>query len=80
MGHDRRDFLGISAALLATSILVKNANAQEKSHCETPPKNRQLTLVKDPKRVLSPSTIITSKKGKTIILSLLSMAGHCPMR
>ncbi len=61
---NRRDFLGLSAALLAASVLTKNGNAEEKNHCDTPVKKRQLTLVKDPKRVLSPSTVITSKKGK----------------
>lgn len=61
---NRRDFLGLGAALLATSVLSKNSNAQEKNHCETPEPKRQLTLVKDPKRVLSPSTIITPRKGK----------------
>jgi FtsP/CotA-like multicopper oxidase with cupredoxin domain len=64
MGQNRRDFLGLGAALLATSVLSKNANAQEKNHCETPPQKRQLTFVKDPKRVLSPATIITPRKGK----------------
>lgn len=61
---NRRDFLGLGATLLASAALAGNAQAEVKNHCETPPKNRQLTLVKDPKRVLSPSTIITSKKGK----------------
>ncbi len=61
---NRRDFLGLGAALLASSILVKNGNAEEKNYCETLPTKRQLTLVKDPKRVLSPSTIITPRKGK----------------
>ena len=64
MGQNRRDFLGLGAALLATSVLTKNGNAQEKNHCETPPQKRQLTFVKDPKRVLSPATIITPRKGK----------------
>ena len=61
---NRRDFLGLGAALLASSILVKNTNAEEKNHCDTPVQKRQLTLVKDPKRVLSPATIITPRKGK----------------
>jgi len=64
MGQNRRDFLGLGAALLASSVLTKKGNAEEKSHCETPPQKRQLTLVKDPKRVLSPATIITPRKGK----------------
>lgn len=64
MAQDRRDFLGLGAALLASSVLTKNGNAEEKSHCETPPQKRQLTLVENPKRVLSPSTLITPNKGK----------------
>lgn len=64
MEHDRRDFLGLGAALLASAALARNANSEEKNHYAAPQIKRQLTLVKDPKRVLSPSTIITSKKGK----------------
>lgn len=65
MGQNRRDFLGLGAALLATATLAKNAKAEEKNHCETLPKNRQLTRVEDPKRVLSPATMITQCEGKS---------------
>ena len=61
---NRRDFLGLGATLLASAALAKNANGDDKNHCDVPQIKRQLTLVKDPKRVLSPSTIITPKKGK----------------
>jgi FtsP/CotA-like multicopper oxidase with cupredoxin domain len=64
MQQNRRDFLGLGATLLASAALVKHSNADEKNHCETSQIKRQLTLVKDPKRVLSPSTIITPKKRK----------------
>lgn len=64
MGHDRRDFLGLGAALIASAALTSSARADEKGHCEIPPQKRQLTLVKNPKRVLSPATFITPKEGK----------------
>ena len=64
MGQNRRDFLGLSAALIASSALASKAHSQDKSHCEISSQKRQLTLVKNPKRVLSPSTIITPTKGK----------------
>ena len=51
MGQNRRDFLGLGAALLAMASLAKNAKAEEKNHCETSSKKRQLTRVEDPKRV-----------------------------
>ncbi len=61
---DRREFLGLGAALLASAAVASTSRAEEKSHCDTPLKKRQLTLVKDPKRVLSPATIITPQEGK----------------
>jgi len=64
MKHDRRDFLGLGAALIASAAVASTSHAGEKNHCETPSKNRQLTLVKDPKRVLSPATLITPQEGK----------------
>ena len=64
MKHDRRDFLGLGAALIASAAVASSSHAGEKNHCETPSKNRQLTLVKDPKRVLSPATLITPLEGK----------------
>lgn len=64
MGQNRRNFLGLGAALLATATLSKNGQAQEKNHCETSSKKRQLTRVENPKRVLSPATMITECEGK----------------
>jgi FtsP/CotA-like multicopper oxidase with cupredoxin domain len=64
MGQNRRDFLGLGAALIASAAVTSTSRAEEKNHCETPPKKRQLTLVKDPKRVLSPATVITPQEGK----------------
>ena len=64
MKHDRRDFLGLGAALIASVAVASTSRAEENAHCEALPKNRQLTLVKDPKRVLSPVTLITPQEGK----------------
>jgi len=63
--HNRRDFLGLGAALLASAALSSNTKASEHDHSSHEGVKRQLTLVKDPKRVLSPATIITSKEGKS---------------
>lgn len=65
MGQNRRDFLGLGATLLASAALSSNAQAEEKNHCETSPQKRQLTRVEDPKRVLSPATMITQCEGKS---------------
>ena len=64
MGHDRRDFLGLGAALIASAALGSKVEAAEHEHSSHEGMKRQLTLVKDPKRVLSPVTVITPKEGK----------------
>lgn len=71
MQQNRRNFLGLGATLLASVGLTSTLKAQEhdhdshSSHGDASSPKRQLTLVKDPKRVLSPSTIITPRKGKS---------------
>lgn len=62
MKHDRRDFLGLGAALLASAAI--GSRAEEHSACETAPAKRQLTLNRDPKRVLNPATQITPAEAK----------------
>lgn len=64
MGNNRRDFLGLGAALIASAALSSNLKASAHEHAAHEGKKRQLTLVKDPKRVLSPATVITPKEGK----------------
>jgi len=67
MEHDRRNFLGLGAALLASSTLASSLTAQEHDHGghgDSSKLKRQLTLVQNPKRVLSPATLITPKEGK----------------
>ncbi|DAB39288.1 MAG: copper oxidase [Sulfuricurvum sp. GWF2_44_89] len=64
MGQDRRDFLGLGAALIASAALSSNLKASEHDHGAHEGIKRQLTLVKNPKKVLSPATIITPKEGK----------------
>lgn len=62
--NDRREFLGLSAAALLSTALV--ANAKGSSSCEKPSESeKKLTLVKNPDKVLSPKTLITSPEGKT---------------
>lgn len=64
---DRREFLGLSAALLASGALASSLKAQEhdhSAHSGSSSLDRRLTLVKDPKRVLSPATVITPKQDK----------------
>lgn len=61
---NRRDFLGLGAALIASATLAKSLHANEKNHCSSFAQKRQLTLVNNPKGVLSPATSITQKKGK----------------
>jgi manganese oxidase len=65
MEPNRRDFLGLGATLLASAALSSNAKAEEKNHCESSPQKRKLTRVEDPKRVLSPVTMITQCEGKS---------------
>ncbi len=64
MGHDRRNFLGLGVALIASAALSPNLKASEHDHVAHGSKKRQLTFVKNPKRVLSPATLITPKEGK----------------
>ena len=64
MGQDRRDFLGLGAALIASAALSPNLKASDHEHGGHENTKRQLTWVKDPKRVLSPSTLITPQEGK----------------
>lgn len=64
MGHDRRDFLGLGAALIASSVLSEASGQSVHEHHVHTPVKRQLTLNNDPKTVLSPATVITSKEGK----------------
>lgn len=64
MEHKRRDFLGLGAALIAMTALTAPSRADETKKCEIPSQKRQPTLVKNPKRVLSPATVITPKEGK----------------
>lgn len=65
MQNDRRDFLGLGAALIASAALSSNTKASEHDHSiHTGGVKRQLTIVKDPKRVLSPATVITPREGK----------------
>jgi manganese oxidase len=63
--NDRRDFLGLGAALIASAALSSTTKASEHDHSSHGGVKRQLTLIKDPKRVLSPATIITPKEGKS---------------
>lgn len=62
MKQNRRDFLGLGAALLASAAV--GTHAEEHASCETAPTKRQLTLNPDPKRVLNPATQITVSEGK----------------
>lgn len=67
MGQNRRDFLGLGATLLASAGLGASLKAQEHDHGghgEHSSPKRQLTMVEDPKRVLSPATVITPHEGK----------------
>lgn len=64
MEHKRRDFLGLGAALIAMTALTAPSRADETKKCEISSQKRQPTLVKNPKRVLSPATVITPKEGK----------------
>lgn len=63
MKQNRRDFLGLGALLMASTAVTSSSYAED-NHGSMG-KKRQLTLIKDPKRVLSPATIITPKKGKS---------------
>lgn len=62
MKHGRRDFLGLGAALLASAALSPSAQGKGEEHSGH--SSRTLTLVNDPKKVLSPATVVTPKKGK----------------
>lgn len=62
MKQNRRDFLGLGAALLASAAVA--SAAQETKSCEARSHKRALTLVQNPKKVLSPATLITPAKGK----------------
>ena len=67
MGQNRRDFLGLGATLLASAGLGTSLKAQEHDHGghgESSSPKRHLTRVKDPKRVLSPATVITPQEAK----------------
>lgn len=64
MGHDRREFLGLGAALLASSVLSKNSEASEHDHHTHTATKRQLTFVENPQSVPSPGTVYTSNDGK----------------
>jgi len=64
MRHNRRDFLGLGAALIAMTALTSTSRAEEGKKCETAPQKWQLTLVNNPKQVLSPATVITPQEGK----------------
>lgn len=61
MKHDRRDFLGLGAALLASAAMT--AQGKEEPGCDSPAKSKQPTLAKNPKRVLSPATVVTPAEG-----------------
>jgi len=65
MKNGRRDFLELGATLLASAGLTSSLSAQEHDHGgHGASPGRKLTFVKDPKRVLSPATVITPKEGK----------------
>ncbi len=68
MQQNRRNFLGLGATLLASVGLTSRLKAGEhdhSSHGDAVSPKRQLTLVKDPKRVLSPASVITPREGKS---------------
>ncbi len=64
MKQNRRDFLGLASALLASTALAGNSRASEHDHAAHDLPKRSLTMVENPKQVLSPATIITPQKGK----------------
>lgn len=65
---NRRGFLGLGAALLASAALRPGVQAQEPAHEHdhggTAASERRLTRVDKPIRVLSPATLITPRDGK----------------
>lgn len=65
MKQNRREFLGLGMALMASTALNAKCGKMEHGHGGVVAQKRQLTLVNDPKRVLSPATMITSKKDKS---------------
>lgn len=64
MEHNRRNFLGLASAVLTAAALPKESGASEHDHSVHAAPKRQLSRVENPQKVLSPSTIITPKKGK----------------
>ncbi len=79
---DRREFLGMGAALLASAAVARASGSDEAKSCEANHDKRQLTLVKDPKRVLSPATLITSTEGKNYnpVVTLNGWSLPCEMK
>ncbi|OHE04734.1 MAG: copper oxidase [Sulfurimonas sp. RIFOXYB2_FULL_37_5] len=67
MQQNRRNFLGLGATLLATAGMASTLKGQDHDHGfhSDSSSKRQLTLVKNPKRILSPATIITPREGKS---------------
>ncbi len=68
MQQNRRNFLGLGATLLASVGLTSTLKAGEhdhSSHGDSSSSKRQPTLIKDPKRVLSPASVITPREGKS---------------
>ena len=63
MKHGRRDFLGLGAALLASTALASNGGLDQEKSCENSYKTKRPTRVENPKRVLSPATLITNPKN-----------------